>query len=76
TCLPKDLPEYIEVDIAELDIGETIHLSQLTLPAGVEITAILHGGDAELAVVQVNAPRGPSADDEAEAGEGETGGEG
>ncbi|MEQ8230965.1 MAG: 50S ribosomal protein L25/general stress protein Ctc [Gammaproteobacteria bacterium] len=75
TCLPKDLPEYIEVDIANLNVGETIHLSELKLPAGVEITAIAHGGDAEQAVVQVNAPRGPSADEEGEEGEEGAGGE-
>ncbi len=35
-CLPKDLPEFIEVDLSNLKVGETLHVSQLTLPAGVE----------------------------------------
>jgi len=36
-CLPKNLPEFIEVDIAELGIGDALHLSQISLPAGVEL---------------------------------------
>lgn len=79
TCLPKDLPEYIEVDVEPLNVGDTIHLGELKMPASVEIAALLHGGDAEQAVVQVNAPRVASAEDEEEAGgesgEGETAGE-
>ncbi|MGE0485187.1 MAG: 50S ribosomal protein L25/general stress protein Ctc [Gammaproteobacteria bacterium] len=75
TCLPKDLPEYIEVDLVDVNLGESIHLSELKLPAGVEITSIAHGGDAEQAVVSVHAPRGGAGD--AEDGEaGEAGGEG
>ena len=44
-CLPKDLPEYIEVDMQGVDIGETIHLSQLVMPDGVQATALMHGDD-------------------------------
>jgi len=36
SCLPKDLPEYIEVDMAEMNVGDAIHLSELKLPPGVE----------------------------------------
>ena len=43
-CLPKDLPEYIEVDLGNLELGDAIHLGELSLPAGVEIEA--DGGDA------------------------------
>jgi len=79
TCLPKDLPEYIEVDVEPLNVGDTIHLGELKMPAGVEIAALLHGGDAEQAVLQVNAPRVASAEDEegagGESGEGEPAGE-
>ena len=46
-CLPKDLPEYIEVDMAALDIGDSIHLSELKLPEGVTLTAFSHGEDDE-----------------------------
>lgn len=40
-CLPKNLPEYIEVDVANLEVGHAIHLSELQLPAGVEL--VNHG---------------------------------
>ncbi|CAN5220043.1 hypothetical protein BH11PSE11_BH11PSE11_09910 [soil metagenome] len=40
-CLPKDLPEFVEVDLAALEVGHSIHLSDLKLPAGV--TAVAHG---------------------------------
>jgi large subunit ribosomal protein L25 len=51
--LPKDLPEYLEVDLGRLDIGETIHLSELTPPEGVEIVALRHGDDHALVSVQI-----------------------
>ena len=41
TCLPKDLPEFIEVDLAHLDVGKPVHVSNLALPAGV--TVVAHG---------------------------------
>ena len=40
-CLPKDLPEFIEVDLANLDVGKPVHVSNLALPAGVSVVA--HG---------------------------------
>ena len=76
TCLPANLPEYIEVDVAELDIGDSIHLEQLALPEGVEIAALLHGGDASLGVVSVNAARIVEEDEAPEAVEGEGAAEG
>ena len=39
TCLPKNLPEFIEVDMAGVEMGQTLHLSDLTLPAGVSSPA-------------------------------------
>jgi large subunit ribosomal protein L25 len=39
SCLPKDLPEFIEVDLSELDVGHSIHVSALKLPAGVVVVA-------------------------------------
>jgi len=74
-CLPKDLPEYIEVDIEQLEIGQSIHLSELELPLGVQIASVLHGGDDSLAVVSLHLPRG-AASDEGEAGGAEAGAEG
>jgi large subunit ribosomal protein L25 len=62
SCLPGDLPEYIEVYMAELDIGEIIHLSDLALPKGVSIIALTH--DDDRAVVSVQAPRVESEGEE------------
>lgn len=55
TCLPKHLPEYIEVDVGTLEIGDSIHLSEIVLPEGVTIDALQHGDDAT--VVSVIKPR-------------------
>jgi large subunit ribosomal protein L25 len=44
-CLPADLPEYIAVDLSQLNLGETIHLSELKLPKGVELVALSHADD-------------------------------
>jgi large subunit ribosomal protein L25 len=44
-CLPGSLPEFIEVDLSSLDAGHTIHLSELTLPAGVEFASLVRGED-------------------------------
>lgn len=65
-CRPRNLPEYIEVDLGGLDLGETIHLSDLVLPEGVELTA-LQGEEHDLSVANVVRPSGPSEDEEAEA---------
>jgi large subunit ribosomal protein L25 len=54
-CLPKDLPEYIEVDLAEMQINDSKHLSDIKLPEGVEIVLLSHGHDE--AVVSVHHPR-------------------
>ena len=56
-CLPKHLPEFIEVDVAELDVGDTIHLEDLVLPEGVRSAVIAHGGIASLPVVSVQMPK-------------------
>lgn len=69
-CLPKDLPEYIEVDLENVNLGESIHLSDLKLPEGVESYALAHGGDASQSIASVHAPKG-SAGDEEEADGGE-----
>lgn len=58
SCLPKDLPEYIEVDMTDLGVGESLHISQIVLPAGVTSVDLAHGHDADNAVVTVLAPRG------------------
>ena len=50
-CLPKDLPEFIEVDLSTLALGDIVHLSALKLPAGVEMPALKLGKEHDLAVV-------------------------
>lgn len=54
SCLPKDLPEFIELDLADLNPGDIIHLSQLKLPKGVEIVALHLGADHDITVVTAN----------------------
>lgn len=66
TCLPKDLPEFIAIDLAGLDIGDIIHLSQLPLPEGV---ALAHAPDPDEPVVVMHGARA-GAETEAEGGEG------
>jgi large subunit ribosomal protein L25 len=57
-CLPQDLPEYLEVDVADLGVGESIHISQIKLPKGVSSVDLAHGEDSDHAVATVLAPRG------------------
>ena len=58
-CLPKDLPEFIEVDIADLGMNEALHLSQIPLPAGVELAdKIAPGSDQDAIVVNIHHPHG------------------
>ncbi len=56
-CLPKDLPEFIEVDLANLALGHTLHLADLVLPTGVRIASLVHGGEDSLPVVSCYTPR-------------------
>src|SRR5699024_11894518 len=58
TCLPQNIPEALELDIAELDLGEMLHLSDIPLPEGVQISVLMYGDeDADQAVVSVNEPQ-------------------
>ena len=74
SCLPKDLPESIELDVSKLRMGESLHLTDIQLPDGVSLTALQHDDDEhDYAVVTVLAPKGGAAADtgeEAEVGEG------
>jgi len=54
SCLPKYLPSYIEVDIAELGLGQALHISDLKLPEGVHSVSLAHGAYGDLAVVSIN----------------------
>ncbi|MDF2530164.1 MAG: ribosomal protein L25/ral stress protein Ctc [Gammaproteobacteria bacterium] len=70
SCLPKDLPAYIEVDLSGLQMDESVHLSQIKLPAGLKLVALTHGND--MPVVSVHVPRAVKEDEApaAEAAEG------
>lgn len=64
SCLPKDLPEFIEVDLGTLEMGQSVHLSQISLPKGLEFLALAHGNDA--AVAAIAKTRGGVSDDAAD----------
>lgn len=51
SCFAKDLPEFIEVDLSKLEAGQSIHLSEITLPKGVEFVQLVHGDDAAVASI-------------------------
>lgn len=57
TCLPLDLPEYIEVDISALNIGDSIHLTQITIPAAVALTHAVTDEEHDQVVVSIHEPR-------------------
>jgi large subunit ribosomal protein L25 len=65
SCLPKDLPEFIEVDLSALSLNESIHLSQLKIPDGVELIAL---AKEDAAVVAIHSPRAEEPEPTAAAG--------
>lgn len=75
SCLPKDLPEYLEVDVSALEVGDTLHLSDLKLPAGVTLVELSHGEEHDAGIVSITRPT-VAATDEGEEGEAESGEEG
>ena len=66
-CLPKDLPEYLEVDMTDVEIGTTLHISDITLPKGVESVALSHGTDHDLPIAAVNKPKAKAEETDAPA---------
>lgn len=72
SCLPHNLPEYIEVDVGALEAGQSLHLSDLVLPPEVTVVALGLGADHDIPVVSVTARRGGAQADE---DEDEAGGE-
>ncbi len=75
-CLPGDIPDSIEIDITDLDIGDSIHIEDIPLGENIEISA-----DVNFTVVTVMSPKAEEEvveeeEAELEAGEGEEGGEG
>lgn len=68
SALPGNLPEFIEIDMLNVDVNEVLHLSDLKMPDGVTLVALTYGEDHDLNVVSVQPPRGGStADDEDDA---------
>lgn len=68
SCLPKDLPEYLEVDLSDLKLGDTVHLSEIKLPEGVEIPELKLGKEHDVAIVVARHGRveeEPTGDEEA-----------
>jgi large subunit ribosomal protein L25 len=63
-CLPKDLPEFFEADLANMNLNDTLYLADLKLPADVTITELAHGHN--LAVVSIHSPRAAEPEPTAE----------
>jgi len=63
-CLPADLPEFIPVDLANISIGHSIHVRELTLPKGVELAL---GGNENPTVASAQIPKAAIAEEEAAA---------
>ncbi|MBA2656560.1 MAG: 50S ribosomal protein L25/general stress protein Ctc [Tatlockia sp.] len=63
-CKAKDLPEFIEVDMADVAMNDVVHLSALKLPKGVELTIDVKDGSHDLPVVSIHAPRVSTVEDE------------
>ncbi len=74
SCLPRDLPEYINVDVSGLELNESIRLSELALPDGVSLVELSHGAERDQPMVTISPARQevPEAAEE-EAVEGEEG---
>ena len=64
-CLPKDLPEFLEIDLSELTVGTILHLSDLKLPEGVSIPELKLGKEHDLALVIAKHGKEEEADAEA-----------
>jgi large subunit ribosomal protein L25 len=64
SCLPGDLPEYLEVFMALVELNQTVRLSDLAVPEGVTIVALAHGPERDVSVVSVQVPRGGLEEEE------------
>lgn len=66
-CLPRNLPEYIEIDVEHLQLNQSVHLSSLTLPENVELVALMQDDpNRDIPVVSVQQPKGSLVDEEEE----------
>lgn len=69
-CLPRNIPEFIEVDMSALHVGDAVHLSDLKMPEGVRLVDLQEAGDdSDRSIAAINKPRAAAAesDDEADA---------
>lgn len=64
TCLPKNLPEFLELDVSALEVGQTLHISDVKLPKGVASVELAKGEGHDLAVVTLHAPKAAAAEEE------------
>ena len=71
SCLPKDLPDFLEVDISKVELGTTLHLSDLTLPAGVTSVDLSHGEEHDNAILSITKVKVRGDDEEEGEGEGD-----
>ncbi len=56
-CLPSDLPKYIDIDMSNMELNDIVHLSDLKLPKGVELTELIHGEEHDLPVATLQMAR-------------------
>ena len=63
-CLPKDLPEFMEVDLSSLELDKSLHMSDITVPAGVEIVELSHGEGHDQPIAACHMTRGGKDDEE------------
>ena len=62
-CLPKNLPASIDIDIENLEAGQSVPIGELNLPEGVRIATLAKGGDTSISVVRVSTPKGAIEED-------------
>jgi large subunit ribosomal protein L25 len=69
-CKASDLPEYLQLDIIGVEVGGSLHLSDIVLPEGVEIPALAQGPDHDLPIVSIHLPRAVVEEEPTVAAEG------
>ena len=70
-CLPENLPEFIEIDLFDVEMDGIVHMSDLKLLEGVRIPALQHGAEHDQAIVTINKPKGVKSDTVEDEEEGE-----
>ena len=73
SCLPKDLPEFLEVDVSELELDAMLNLTDIKLPKGVEITALAQGPENDQGIVSIHVIKAAPVEEEIEEEEVEAG---